>query len=815
MNKIKFIFLCGLFVPFMMHAQGSISGKITDAETGKSLPGAHIMLAGNQKATSADADGWYQLDDLQKGRYELTISFLGYASKALVVQIDQATTVDVALEPRAFISEECIVSALRVDNAHPTTFTDINREQIQLQNTGQDLPFVIAMTPSVVVTSDAGTGIGYTNFSIRGTDVSRINLTLNGVPMNDAESHSVYFVDLPDLATSLDNIQIQRGVGTSTNGAAAFGASVNLQTKKLEQSPYALYQGGVGSFNTFRNSVSFGTGLLKNKLALDVRMSKISSDGYIDRARSDLASLYVAAGYYGKKDIVKFTALTGKEETYQAWNGIPKVRLNDDVNGMLDLAADNWWDQETTDHLLQSNNRTYNYYTYDNEVDSYQQDYYQLHYSHAFNQGLNLNTALFYTRGKGYYEQFKDGRKFRDYLLEDVVIGQDTITRTDLVQRKWLDNHFYGFIASLNYTSSRIEVNLGGGWNQYDGGHYGEVIWAQYASNGAIRHRWYENDGLKTDYSIFAKTNYSISEQVSLYADMQFRHINYKITGTHDNLIDISQQHIFNFLNPKAGLVYQLNKGNRLFASFAVAHREPSRTNYRDADSNYEPLPERLIDYELGYTRTSEAYTVGLNVYFMDYKDQLVATGKINNTGDAILTNVAKSYRAGVEFTVAYQLFKRLRWDLNYTFSQNKITDFVQYIDNWDSYSQDSIILGSTNLILSPDHIGASTITYTPLKDFNIYLISKYVGRQYIDNTSNTYNSIDPYFVNDLKFSLSVHPKFIKELRFELLISNFLSEKYETYGWAYNYIYNNEQKVMDGYFPMAPINIMAGLTVRF
>ncbi len=815
MRKIILLSMCWVLIPMLSFSQWDLSGTVTDQETGQILPGAHIVLKPGDLSVISDDNGAYLLPNLTAGSYQLQISYVGYQTSQLDVEMNAKIILDIALKPAAIVSEEFVVYATRVSDAKPATFSDMDKTQIQDRNTGQDLPFVIGLSPSVVVTSDAGTGIGYTNFSIRGTDVSRINVTLNGVPMNDAESHSVYFVDLPDLASSLDNIQIQRGVGTSANGAAAFGGSVNLQTKTLEQDPYATYQGGVGSFNTIRNSVQFGTGLMKNKLAFDGRLSKITSDGYIDRATSDLKSLYFAGGYYGKKDIVKFSLLSGKENTYQAWNGVPKVRLNDDVEGMLDLAADNWWDQETTDHLLNSDSRTYNFYTYDNEVDDYQQDYYQLHYSHAFHENLNLNTALFYTRGKGYYEQYKKDRKFEDYGLEDVIIGGDTITKTDLIQRKWLDNHFYGFVASLNYTNSRLELNTGGGWNQYDGGHYGEVIWAQYASDGEIRHRWYENDGLKTDYNIYAKLNYKLSEEFSIYGDLQYRHIDYEIKGIHDNLEDITQQHSFDFVNPKAGVLYQLNKSNQLYATFAIANREPSRSNYRDADENYQPKPERLYDYELGYKRKGKTYTFALNAYYMSYKDQLVATGKINNVGDAIMTNVDNSYRMGIELSAGVQIVKKLRWDMNYTYSQNKILDFVQHIDNWDTWGQDSISLGTTNLVLSPDHIGASILTYTIMEGFEASLISKYVGRQYIDNTSNKYNSIDPYFVNDLKFAFRIEPGFVKAITFDLLISNVLSEEYETYGWAYNYSYGGEQKVMDGYFPMAPINVMGGITVQF
>ena len=536
----------------------------------------------------------------------------------------------------------------------------IRKKDIQEKNSGKDLPFLLNTSPSVVVTSDAGAGVGYTNFSIRGTDVSRINVTINGIPMNDSESHSVYFVDLPDLATSLDNIQIQRGVGTSSNGAAAFGASVNLQTKHLDQDPYAKLQSSIGSYNTLRNSLSFGTGLLKNKLAFDARLSKISSNGYIDRSSAELKSLYFSGGYYGKNDILKFTLLSGTEETYQAWYGIPKVRLNNDQDGMIDLAADNWWDNSTTDNLLNSNSRTYNYYTYDNEVDNYQQDYYQLHYSHYFSTSLQLNTALFYTRGKGYYEQYKANRKFEDYGFEEIQVGGETINSTDLIQRKWLDNHFYGLTAALNYQTEKTENSLGGALTQYNGDHFGEVIWAAYAGENAIRSPWYKNNGLKTDATLYIKTNYHLTDNIISFIDLQYRFIEYSIDGNHDDLRDISQTHKFNFFNPKAGIFYQINRSDKAYVSIAIANREPSRGNYRDADSDYQPKAERLYDFEMGLHHQGTTFSASANIYLMNYKNQLLATGKINNVGDPIMMNIDKSYRAGIEFSSLLKLNEKI-----------------------------------------------------------------------------------------------------------------------------------------------------------
>lgn len=785
----KIILFIGIIIPSVIFSQIKISGQIADEDTGAPLVGAHIHLDGiTSKHMVSDNRGAFVFKNVPTGFYKIKVTYVGYQSFKEKLELTEDAHLSVSLK-EGLVGEEVVVTASRVDENSPTAYHNIGKAEIKERNNGQDLPFIISNSPSVVVTSDAGTGFGYTGLRIRGSDMTRINITMNGVPMNDAESHSVYFVDLPDLASSLDNIQIQRGVGTSSNGAGAFGASINMQTTLLNDEAYAKYDGRIGSFNTVKNTVSFGTGLLKNNLAFDGRLSKINSDGYIDRATSDLKSLYFSGGYFGDKDILKFVILSGKEVTYQAWGGMPKASLD--------------------------TNRTYNPYTYDNEVDDYQQDYYQLHYTHSFTNNLSLNATLFYTRGKGYYEQFKDERDFEDYQLEDVIIGGDTITSTDLIQRKWLDNHFYGTNLSMNYVARKLEANIGFGWNQYDGDHFGRVIWSQYASNGDIRHQWYNNNGLKTDFNGFAKVNYAITPSLSAFGDIQYRYIKYTMDGTHDNLKDISQEHEFNFVNPKIGAVVHLGYLMKLYGSFAIANREPSRNNYRDADNDYNPKAEHLQDFEAGLRVNSAKFSFNANYFYMNYKDQLIATGEINNVGDPIMTNVPKSYRMGIELSGGAQILNPLRWDFNLALSKNKIEDFVMYIDNWDTWEQEAVELGETNLILSPNTVANSIFTFSPLKNLNIKWIAKYVSRQYLDNTSYEYNSIDPYFVNDLKFSYGFSTNFFKSVKLHLDINNVLSEKYETYGWVYNYTTGSNREVIDGYFPMAPINVLGGITLEF
>lgn len=785
----KILLLIAVLSPIFLFSQIKFSGQVADNETGAPLVGAHVQVDGlNSYQVVSDNRGAFVIEKLPEGEYQIKVTFVGYQSYYETLELYEDAHISVDLK-EGIIGEEVVIHAYRVNEHSPAAFSNISRADISQNNNGQDLPFIISNSPSVVVSSDAGNGVGYTGFRIRGSDMTRINITLNGVPMNDPESHTVYFVDLPDLASSLDNIQIQRGVGTSSNGAGAFGASINMQSKLLNDEAYAKYNGRIGSFNTMKNMVSFGTGLLKNNLAFDGRLSKIHSDGYIDRATADLKSLYFSGGYYGEKDIVKFVILSGKEVTYQAWGGMPKASLD--------------------------TNRTYNPYTYDNEVDDYQQDYYQLHYTHSFTDKLSFNSYFFYTRGKGYYEQYKEGRKFEDYLLSNVIIGGDTLTRTDLIQRKWLDNHYYGGNLGMNYIDKKLEVNFGTGWNQYDGDHFGQVIWSQYASNGDIRHQWYDNTGLKTEFNVYGKVNYMFTPSLSAFGDLQYRHINYTIKGTHDDLRDISQEHKFDFINPKLGLVLHVGNLMKLYTSFAIANREPNRSNYKDADARNTPKAEKLNDWEAGLRVNSRMFAFAANFFYMDYKDQLVSTGKINNVGEAIMTNIPESYRMGVEISAGAQIIKKLRWDFNVALSKNKIKNFVMYIDNWDTWEQEAVELGTTNLILSPNTIANSIFTFTPFANFNASLVSKYVSRQYIDNSSYEYNSLDPYFVNDLKFSYSFSTKFLKTIRLHLDIQNIFSEKYESNAWVYNYMESGERQVIDGYFPMAPIHFMTGISLEF
>ena len=798
-NFLMFVLLFAL--PAFAFPQFRIKGTVTDAETGEALPGAHVIIEDSYSNAVTGTDGRYQLTNLKTGKYQLRASFLGYETFKTEINLESDRELDISLEPGAILEDEVVITATRAPKDAPKTYQIVDEKTIRQRNLGKDLPVILESTPGAVVTSDAGAGIGYTGIRIRGTDITRINVTVNGIPLNDPESQGVFWVNMPDFATSVENIQVQRGVGTSTNGAAAFGASINIQTQGMRADPYAAYNSSAGSFNTFKNSLTFGTGLLNGRFTIDGRLSKITSDGYIDRAFSDLKSFFVSGGYYGEKSIVKLNVFSGREKTYQAWYGVPGDSL--ETNRTYNPAGE-YYDEE--------GNLKY----YDNQTDNYQQDHYQLILSQKVNRYLNLNAALFYVRGYGYYESYYPDEPFADYGLDNLMIGTDTITETDLVRRKYLDNDFYGITVSGNYNNlKRLTASFGGSWNYYDGGHYGTVIWSEYASNGSIDRQWYNNTGTKMQYNLFGKLNYHLVKDLKVYTDLQVRGINYEIEGTHDDLRDISQEHDFMFFNPKFGAVYQFNPKHQAYFSFAIANREPTRSDFRDADEGHQPQPEKLTDYELGYNYSAGKIRFNANLFYMDYRDQLVLTGEINNVGAPIFTNVPNSYRTGIELVAGLKPYQWLGWEGNASFSKNKIMGFEEYVDNWSPpYEQISNELGETDLSFSPEVILNSIFTFQPVEHMNIRLISKYVGKQYIDNTSSDKRSLDPYFVNDVHFNYTFYPGFVKELGLFLNVSNVFSEEYETNAWVYRYYYQGEEYMMNGYFPQATINFLAGVSMK-
>ena len=722
----------------------------------------------------------------------LTIPFIGFA---------QQLTDSVQIKK---VLNEVNVNALRAGDKTPVAFTNINQQEIEKGNLGQDLPYIISLTPSVVTTSDAGAGVGYTGFRVRGSDATRINVTVNGIPLNDSESQGVWWVNMPDFSSSVENIQIQRGVGTSTNGASAFGASVNLKTDGLRKNAYLLSNNTLGSFATFKNNIEFGTGLLNNKFAFDGRLSKISSDGYMDRATSNLKSLYLQGTYFGESSVIKALMFTGHERTYQAWYGIP-------IN-YLDTS------------------RAFNPYTYDNEVDDYEQTHYQLHYSKQMSETTNYNIAAHYTHGEGYYEQEKLGEDLVDYGLENIILSSDTITSTNLIRRKWLNNDFAGLTFSLTHKMGNIDLILGGAGNRYSGQHYGNIIWTQYASNANFNHLYYWNKAEKLDHNFYVKANYKYSDATNLYADLQRRRIDYTFQGKDEDGNTAQQEVALTFFNPKFGLFHMLNENQAIYASFAVANKEPNRNDYVESTPNSRPEHETLYDTEVGYKQSGEKLSLGINIYQMNYKNQLVLTGQINDVGANTRTNIDKSFRRGVELEGSLSLGSNLKWSGNMTLSQNKITNYTAYIDNWDNGGQEKVDYGNTDLAFSPSVIWASQFMLKLNAKMHVDFISKYVGEQFIDNTSYKDRILDDYLVNNLRIAYKWNSKIFKTVKLTLQVNNLLNNEYVSNAWVYRFIsdgwdprgsdpYVNTDSErgynMAAYFPEATRNYLLGLTLGF
>ncbi|HZK07452.1 MAG TPA: TonB-dependent receptor [Bacteroidales bacterium] len=802
MTKNFFMLLAALALPGFLWAQFTFTGSVRDAESGQSLPGAHVVIANSYHNAVTDHQGNFVMKNLAAGTFQVEVTFLGYQKKTATVELSRDTRMEFGLQPRTILEDEVVITATRLSQKTPGTWQQVGQEELKTQNLGKDLPLLLRSTPATVVTTDAGAGVGYSGIRIRGTDITRINVTVNGIPMNDPESQGLFWVNMPDLASSVDNIQIQRGVGTSTNGAAAFGASINMQTQKLQAEPYARISSSAGSYRTFKNTISFGSGLLNGRFAIDGRLSKITSDGYIDRASSDLKSFYLSGGYYGAKTIVRVNVTSGKQKTYQAWYGIPSDSLA--TNRTYNPAGEYTDDQGKLAY-------------YDNQTDNYQQNHYQLLLSQMVSRKININAAAFYVRGYGYYESYKSKGKFAKYGLDNVVVNGDTMRASDLIARKYLDNDFYGFTFSGNYNSfDKITASVGGGWNYYDGNHYGNVIWSKYSDANNLDKRWYENEGIKRQFNIYGKINYQITKVLNAFVDLQMRGIHYQIDGTHDDMSDITQEHDFLFFNPKFGAMYQPNNHHQVYFSFAIANREPTRSDFRDADENHEPQAERLTDYELGYNYSAGKVRLNMNLYYMDYKDQLVLTGEINKTGAPIFTNVPDSYRAGVELVAGVKATGWLHLEANAALSRNRIKQYVAFVDNWSPpYHQLENELTDTDLSFSPDVVAGGTIQFIPIENLSVAVVAKYVGRQYIDNTSSDKRMIDAYFVNDLNISYGFGTKLFSRVELFANISNLFSTKYSSNAWVYRYYSEGNEYMDNGYFPQAPINFLAGATISF
>ncbi len=788
---------------YILQAQVTLSGLVTSAEK-TPIPFSVIGIKNTFLSTQSNSTGQYEFKNLKPGKYILVTKCVGYKAKIDTVDLKENMTFEITLNQDDKSLDEVVVNSTRVDNTSAFAHSNLSSEDIKKQNVGQDLPYALNSMASVVINSDAGNGVGYTGMRIRGTDGTRINVTINGVPVNDAESQGTYFVDMPDLLSSTNNIQVQRGVGTSANGAGAFGASINMQTNELNEKAYAQINNSIGSFNTVKNTIAAGTGLINNHFTFDARASRINSDGYIDRAKSNLNAFYLAGGYYGKKTSLKAIMFSGWEKTYQAWNYV----LEDSIK---------------------SGNRTYNscgeYYDsngnlkyYSNETDNYKQDNYQLHFIHAFNNKLTVNLTGHYTKGKGYYEQYKQGQSLSDYAMPNVITAHDTITTTDLIRRKWLDNDFTGMIGNISYRpNSLLSFVLGGGYNSYLGRHYGEVIWAQFSDVNNYKPRYYNDNATKTDGNVYLKTTIRPTDKLTAFVDLQYRTINYDFMGFDTSLIvaqELSAK--YGFFNPKVGVNYLVTKNTNVYASYAIANKEPNRDDFVQSTVKSRPKSEQLNDLEIGATHRFKNVSIGLNFYDMQYKNQLVLNGQINDVGAYNRVNVESSYRRGVEFELNANITKYFTFNGNVTLSENKVKKYSEFIDNYDIYpGQDTVQHSNTDISFSPNVIAAANFIFKPIKNLEIGFLNKYVGKQYLDNTSDNERAIKEYFVTDLRINYTIYTKLIKEINLIAVIYNISNTKYETNG--YNYTYSSGNVMYKGNYlaPAAPTHFMLGLNLKF
>ncbi len=687
--------------------------------------------------------------------------------------------------------DEVIVKGIRAKFSSPISYSEIDKKELKKKNLGHDLPILLNFLPSVVTTSDAGAGIGYTSIRIRGVSPQSTNITINGIPFNDAESMGTFWVNLPDFTSSVQSLQVQRGVGTSTNGSGAFGASINILTDGISYQPYAEISNSFGSYNTRKNTIKFSTGKINDYFELSGRLSKIDSDGYVDRAFSDLKSYFIQGAYIKGSTLIKALSFGGHEKTYQSWYGL------------------------TLDEIQE--NRRQNPYTYENEIDNYKQDHYQLHWNEKIDNFWSFNLGLNYTYGRGYFEQYREDDEIETYggiVASDKNINGDETGTTDLIRRRWLDNDFYVLNSSFNYVKNKIDLTVSSSYSSYIGDHYGEVIWARTLSpTGKIRDRYYEGLGEKKDLSFFAKLLYSINEKIEFYGDLQFRNIKYNTSGLNSDLVNMVINQSYAFINPKIGFSYKFKPNSLLYISYSRANREPNRSDF---ESNPEIRPERLNDIEFGWRFRNQNIYLNLNSYFMLYDEQLILTGEIDDVGNPKRTNSGSSYRIGIELENLIKISDLFSIQTNMTLSSNKNKNIFSMLDG------KLFNYGETNISFSPSFIASNSIIYNPSDKMSFSFLSKYVGKQYMGNTDQPNSVLESYFVNDLNISYLLEPKkTFQSISINLLINNILNKEYLSNGYYYTYddtwSVPGQTTTLDGagYYPQATRNFLAGLVFEF
>jgi len=778
-----------LIIAFSFNANSQelfkLSGKVNDGKN--PLPGATVLIKGTNQGATTDFDGKFSFN-LKKGNYVLVVSIVSQP-KEIEIELTKNTTISIDMADSFVKLDEVLVSSIRAKATSPVTFSNVDKKELEKRNLGQDIPIMMNFLPSVVTTSDAGAGIGYTGIRVRGSDASRVNVTINGIPYNDTESQGTFWVNMPDFTSSVENLQLQRGVGTSTNGSGAFGASLNLLTNAISDNPFGEISSSFGSYNTQKHTVKFSTGKINDHIEISGRLSKIDSDGYIDRAWSDLKSYFLQTAYADDNTLIKALTFGGHEKTYQAWYGITAEQLEED--------------------------RKQNPYTYENEIDNYKQNHFQLHWNEKLNDNWSTNIGLNYTKGKGFFEQYKEGEDFADYDLTPITLGGETIDETDLIRRRWLDNNFYVANFNATYASEKTELIFGTSFSNYTGDHYGEIIWAEFASNSEIRDRYYFSDAKKNESSIFGKLTHKINNSWTLFTDIQGRFVKYETGGLTSDRNPINVDKKFSFFNPKAGITYQSNDNNNFYLSYARAHREPNRNDFENGVSS----AEKLNDFELGWRYNSGKVKVNSNVYYMLYKDQLVLTGAIDDVGAPIRATSGKSYRLGLEIDALIHLSDQFIIQPNVALSNNKNVDFFATIN------EEVVDLGKTNLSFSPKVVASNAVIFKPSDNVQISLLSKYVGEQHMGNLESYVSKNDvlkSYFVNDFNLTYSIPTKSVfKSITLSALVNNIFNVKYVSNGYYYTYddtwSVPGTATTVDGagYYPQATRNFLLGATLKF
>ncbi|MFK5959220.1 MAG: TonB-dependent receptor [Lutibacter sp.] len=810
MKHLTTILLIAFSINLSAQELFTLSGKVTDGS--KPYPGVNIVVKGTTIGTITDTNGQFTLT-LKKGKYTLIISAISTPKEVKTI-LTKNSFISIDMAKNFVILEEVLVSAVRVKSTSPVTHSNITKEELEKRNLGQDIPILLNYLPSVVTTSDAGAGVGYTGIRVRGSDATRVNITINGIPYNDAESQGTFWVNMPDFTSSTESMQLQRGVGTSTNGSGAFGASLNLLTDAISENSYGEISNSFGSYNTRKHTVKFSTGKINDHIEFSGRFSKIDSDGYIDRAWSDLKSYFLQAAYVDDNTLIKALTFGGHEKTYQAWYGAPLARIEGNEIGVETFIADNWLSADEAENLRNSDRR-YNYYTYENEIDNYQQDHYQFHWNEKLSKNWSTTIGLNYTYGRGYYEQFKKDEDFADYNLTPITIGNETINETDLIRRRWLDNDFYVVNANATYKNKQLELIFGTSISTYKGDHFGEIIWAEFASNSEIRDHYYDSETNKNDANIFGKLTYNLNDSWTLFTDLQTRFVKFDTNGLTSDRNPINVNEKYSFFNPKTGITFKANNNNSFYASYAIANKEPNRNDFENGVNT----SEKLSDFELGWRFNNEIFKVSTNLYYMLYKNQLVLTGAIDDTGAQLRATSGKSYRLGLEIDAQVLLSNKFSLQPNIAISNNKNVDFFTPING------ELVYLGNTNLSFSPNLIMGNAFTFNLSNNIQFSLLSKYVGEQNMGNLESAVTTNDvlkSYFINDLNATYVIKPnKIFKSIVLSALVNNLFNVKYISNGYYYTYddtwSVANETTTIDGvgYYPQATRNFLVGVTLKF